>query len=41
MHRSRMLRRRNTLIRNTLNDFDNNDLSDSISSEEETHIVRA
>ncbi|XP_070149245.1 leucine-rich repeat and guanylate kinase domain-containing protein [Polyergus mexicanus] len=38
MHRSRMLRRRNTLIRNTLNDFDNNDFSDSISSEEEMQI---
>ncbi|CAL1679756.1 unnamed protein product [Lasius platythorax] len=35
MHKSRMLRRRDSLIRNTRNDFDNNDLSESVSSEEE------
>ncbi|EFN67096.1 Leucine-rich repeats and guanylate kinase domain-containing protein [Camponotus floridanus] len=37
MHRSRMLRRRNTLIKNTLND---NDLSESMSSEEEMEIYQ-
>ncbi|XP_029155545.1 leucine-rich repeat and guanylate kinase domain-containing protein-like isoform X2 [Nylanderia fulva] len=38
MLRSRMLRRRHSLIKNRLNDFDNSELSESVSSEEETEI---
>lgn len=41
MHKSRMLRRRDSLIRNTRNDFDNNDLSESVSSEEEAEVICA
>lgn len=39
LHRSKMLRRRNTLVSNALNDFSNDNLSESTSTDDTMETV--